>query len=129
MAKLKVTISIDESTRANLTRLAKNRPVTISGLLNLAGGALTRDDVASLLNGGGFAREASGPEPLFELLCKQEREVREKMGEYPRNMEDDDVRSHVLVKVSRDHQDEINVLVSEMEGDVQHEIDTEERYR
>ena len=125
MAKRKVTISIDESTHVNLTRLAKNRPVTISGLLNLAGGALTRDDVASLLNGGGFVRDASEPDRLFELLCKQEREVRDKMGEYPRNMDDDDVRSRALAEVSRDHRDEINELVSEMEGDVQYEIDNE----
>ena len=94
----------------------------------MAGGALTRDDVASLQNGGGFVREASEPNPLFELLCKQEREVREKMGEYPRNMDDDDVRSRVLAEISRDHQAEINELVSEMEGDVQYEIDNEERY-
>ena len=90
MAKRKVTISMDEDAHANLERLAGSftarSPFTISGLLNLAAGAMTHDDVLALVCEGDFDREV-GPaadDRLRNLLEEHEREIRRRIGDYPR---------------------------------------------
>ncbi len=133
MAKRKVTISMDEDAHANLERLAGSftarSPFTISGLLNLAAGAMTHDDVLALVCEGDFDREV-GPaadDRLRNLLEEHEREIRRRIGDYPRNLPEEDARQEVMQTVADDHQNEVRELITQITQRVQDDIAAEEQ--
>ena len=127
VGKRKMTISIDDSAYANLERLARS-PLTASGILSLAAGALKRSDIAALLCDDDFEREPSAArDRLWNLLAEHEREIRRRIGEFPRNVSEEDARQQVRQEVGDDHGQEIRELIAEIERDVHEEIDAEER--
>ena len=127
MPKRKVTISMDENAHANLTRLAR-APFTVSGILNMAAGALTRDDIVRLICEGDFDREvALAGDRLRNLLEEHEREIRRRVGEYPRNVPEEDARQEVMQAVADDHWNEVRELITEIAERVQDDIAAEER--
>ena len=127
MPKRKVTISMDKNAHANLTRLAR-APFTVSGILNMAAGALTRDDIVRLICEGDFDREvALAGDRLRNLLEEHEREIRRRVGEYPRNVPEEDARQEVMQAVADDHWNEVRELITEITERVQDDIAAEER--
>ena len=127
MPKRKVTISMDENAHANLRRLAR-APFTVSGILNMAAGALTRDDIVRLICEGDFDREvALAGDRLRNLLEEHEREIRRRVGEYPRNVPEEDARQEVMQAVADDHWNEVRELITEITERVQDDIAAEER--
>ena len=127
MAKRKLTITIDEDAYANLKRLVRP-PLTASGILSLAAGALRRSDIPELLGVDDFDREPSpARDRLWNLLAEHEREIRRRIGDFPRNVSEEDARQQVMQEVGKDHWQEIRELIAEIERDVHQEIDAEER--
>ena len=126
MSKRRVTISMDTDAYQNLDRLVRS-PLTVSGVLNLAAGALTRENIASLVYGEGFHQGASFTDELWNLLCEHEREIRRRIGEYPRNVPEEDARREVLEEVGEDHWTAVRELIMEIQLRVRDEINAEER--
>ncbi len=127
MPKRKVTISMDEDAHANLERLAR-APFTVSGILNMAAGALRRDDIVRLICEGDFDREVgSADDRLRNLLEEHEREIRRRIGDYPRNVPEEDARQEVMQAVADDHWNEVRELITEITERVQDDIAAEER--
>ena len=128
MAKRKVTISMDEDAHANLKGLARP-PFTVSGILNMAADALTRDDVVMLICEGDFDREVgpSADDRLRNLLEEHECEIRRRIGDYPRNVPEEDARQEVMQAVADDHRNQVRELITEISERVQDDIAAEER--
>ena len=56
-----------------------------------------------------------------------DREIRRRIGHFPRNVSEEDARQQVIQEVENDNWQEIRELIAEIERDVHEEIDAEER--
>ena len=64
---------------------------------------------------------------IWNLLCEHEREIRQRIGEYPRKVPEADAREEVLEEVREDHWMAVRGLTMEIQMRVRDEINAEER--